>query len=75
MPDHGNLEPSQQLIAVLNKIGNSTEHLARSIDQTLLFLIDASKRGTDPLGFVDRMSSTVGKVADAIRGSGQKRRR
>ncbi len=72
MPDQNGLDASKQLLIVLNRLGLATEHLAKSIDNTLLFFHDVSQQGHDPVRFVESVSGTLGRIMDGLSGKKQR---
>ena len=64
-------DPGKQFILAVNQLGHAVEHLARSVDNSLLFFHDIAKQGRDPASFVENVASTVGRIMDGF--SGKKR--
>lgn len=60
-PDMG-----KQFVLAVNQLGHAVEHLARSVDNTILFFRDIAQQGRDPAGFVKDVASVFGKIMDGI---------
>lgn len=61
VPDTG-----KQFVMAVNQLGHAVEHLARSVDNSILFFRDIAAQGRDPASFVKDVASTFGKIMDGL---------